>query len=110
MLAQYISTTSTAFKYRKIGAVKQWCQTRGQRAKCGSCKDFVPQCECLVSQVCLRKLRENGRQMPTTSKSRGGRGYDLFFGDQHHSGLHPIALEITFSLEISTISGSFPNL
>ena len=28
-------------------------------------KDFVPQCECLVSEVGLRKLRENGCEVMT---------------------------------------------
>ena len=40
--------------------LRQGCQTYGRRAKCGLCKDFVPQCECLVNEVGQRKLRENG--------------------------------------------------
>ena len=53
----------------------------------------MPQYECLVSEVGLQKLCENGRQLLEVAAGitgGGGRGDDfLFFGD-HHFGLHPI--------------------
>ena len=55
----------------------------------GPCKDVVPQWECLVSEVGVRKIRENGRQLFEIAADRTGcgkRGDNFFF-------------------EISTISG-----
>ena len=53
----------------------------------------MPQCECLVSEVGLRKLRENGQQLLKVAAGMTGcgeRGDDLFLGDQHRFKLHPI--------------------
>ena len=52
------------------------CQTYGPRAKCDPYKDFVTQCECQVSEVGLRKLRQNGRGVMADADEKDD---DLFF-------------------------------
>ena len=69
----------------------QGCQTYGP------CKDFVPQCERLVSEVGLRNLRENVCKVMADNLQKLRQAWRVavreamtfFFGDQHFE-LHPI--------------------